>query len=342
MSLYTIKKVPIEEYSKLVLFLDEHWKKGHALVKSRELLDFQHLDKKNKCYNFIVAENNETHEYDALVGYIPTSQYDPSLEPQGDYWGAIWKIREDIKNNELSTAGFYIWKSIFKLPSFHSYSAIGISSVAKQIYEASRMHVSCLNHYYILNDSISDFKIAANVESLTNTRDLVRDASYSLNWIDSTSLLSLSVTSYYRPYKSIQYIISRYVKHPIYKYRFLGLYHKKQLVSIWTVRKLRINDSNILRIIDVLGRFEGNLYLQIQEILDREQAEYIDLMNYGIDVDVIKRMGFSLLDWEGKLVIPNYMEPFEQRNVKIDIAYKGEENYVAFKGDSDQDRPNII
>ena len=39
----------------------------------------------------------------------------------------------------------------------------------------------------------------------------------------------------------------------------------------------------------------------------------------------------------------NYFEPFEQRNVKIEIAYKTKgDNYVAFKADSDQDRPNIL
>ena len=89
MSIYTIKKVPVNEVDKLVLFIDCYWKKGHALVKSRALLDFQHLNKEEGCYNFIVAENNETKEYDALVGFISTAQYDKKLIKNGDYWGAI-------------------------------------------------------------------------------------------------------------------------------------------------------------------------------------------------------------------------------------------------------------
>ena len=54
MSIYTIKKVPVNEVDKLESFIDNHWKKGHALVKSRALLDFQHLNKDEKCYNFII------------------------------------------------------------------------------------------------------------------------------------------------------------------------------------------------------------------------------------------------------------------------------------------------
>lgn len=54
-------------------------------------------------------------------------------------------------------------------------------------------------------------------------------------------------------------------------------------------------------------------------------------------------MGFELLDLDGETIVPNYFEPFEQRNVKIEIAYKTKgDNYVAFKADSDQDRPNIL
>jgi hypothetical protein len=48
------------------------------------------------------------------------------------------------------------------------------------------------------------------------------------------------------------------------------------------------------------------------------------------------------LDFDGELIIPSYFEPFEQRNVKIELAYKAKFQYVAFKGDADQDRPNIV
>lgn len=90
-SVYNIKQVPTCEVNKLVHFINMHWKHNHSLAVSRELLNFQHLDKDKDCYNFLVAENKETGEYDALIGFIPVAQYDKDLVGNGDYWGAIWK-----------------------------------------------------------------------------------------------------------------------------------------------------------------------------------------------------------------------------------------------------------
>ena len=86
MSLYNFKTVPGTDKEKLIKFIDDHWKKGHAIVKSDALLRFQHYNISNDSYNFIVAENAETSEYDALVGYIPVAQYDATLKENGDYW----------------------------------------------------------------------------------------------------------------------------------------------------------------------------------------------------------------------------------------------------------------
>ena len=41
-------------------------------------------------------------------------------------------------------------------------------------------------------------------------------------------------------------------------------------------------------------------------------------------------------------IIPNYFEPFVRQNVKFAISYKARFPYVAFKGDADQDRPNVL
>ena len=67
-------------------------------------------------------------------------------------------------------------------------------------------------------------------------------------------------------------------------------------------------------------------------------------MNYGLDEACFTRMGFQHLDLnQEEIIVPNYFEPFEKKNVKLEIAYKSKsDNYVAFKGDSDQDRPNVL
>lgn len=340
MSLYNIKKVPANEYDKLIAFIDLHWKKGHALVKSKSLMDFQHYNKMTNEYNFIVAENQDTHEYDALVGFIPMSQYDEQLAEEGNYWGAIWKVREDVNNEEINNAAFYIWKCIFKQPYFKSYAAIGISNIAKQIYKVSRIPVDYLRQYYIANEEIIDFFVAVNLIQV-NPSDAVMESV--VRDININTILSTPSCSY-QPKKTIQYLKGRYGNHPLYSYRYWGIFSDSELKSIWVLRMVNVNGHNILRVVDVLGNLEtlGSLYSSVQALLKQECCEYVDFMNYGISEAVFKRMGFQKLDLNSDVIVPNYFEPFEQCNVKIEIAMKASFDYVAFKGDSDQDRPNIL
>ena len=342
MTNYTIKDVSTAEQKKLQRFLDVYWKKGHALATSSELLRFQHYDKFNDKFNFLVAENKSTLEYDALIGYIPTSQYDSDLLENGDYWGAIWKIRDDISNDELNAAGFFIWKKLFKLPYFQSYAAIGISEIAKKIYKASRMSLGYLSHYFVLNNNIDSFKIAANVSSSNKSSLNNVNGMNKIKWISLSDVNPNDVHACYKPHKSLAYFANRYVQHPIYQYRFLGIYENDTLLSLWSVRKISINGSNVLRVVDVLGELKGDLHQQLQLLLIEEDAEYIDFLNFGFDKSIFEQMGFQELDFNDDLIIPNYFEPFEQKNVKVELAYKANFQYIAFKGDADQDRPTLL
>ena len=341
MALYNIRKVRSDEVDRLQSFLDNYWKKEHSLAKSKALLNWQHLNKEDNTYNFFIAENTETNEFDALIGYIPLSQYDKSLETEGNYWGAIWKIRADISNNEINSAGFFLFKKLLKLPDFQSYAAIGISDIAKSIYQISRIPVSYLKQYYLLNNTISDYKIANIFEKpIINS---LPDTGH-LEWKDSIDWNSIDLDAYYKPLKSKEYFKNRYSLHPIYKYNFIKIHNDiGDLVAILSCRKICIGNFSIIRIVDVLGKLEGRYYNEFQRILAEQNAEYIDFMNFGIESSVFKDMGFTELDIEGKNIIPNYFEPFERRNVLVEIAYKSiYSDYVAFKADSDQDRPNIL
>lgn len=345
MGLYTIRQARKEEASKIQCFINEHWKKGHALVKSKQLLDFQHFDNVNNRYTYIIAENNISHEIDALVGFIPTSQYDFLLSSQGDYWAAIWKKRDDIINEEINDVGMEVFMKIFEFPNLHSFTAIGISKVAMKIYKAFQCNIGYLHHYYILNRKTEIFKIATNVEGihLCSPQEYLEDNDWTLSEIANNELENIEIEAYYKPQKSITYFINRYANHPIYKYGFLGIYKGQLLKSILVYRVLDANNGRIVRIVDVLGKLEGSVYSQFQIFLNKKNAEYVDLLNYGIHPRELYKMGFKELDFNGSLILPNYFEPFEQCNIKIDIAIKSDySNYVAFKGDSDQDRPNVL
>lgn len=346
MSIYIIKdQVPVCEYDKLVDFLKVAWNPNHSLVKSKALLDFQHLDKENNAYNFIVAENQLTGQYDALVGYIPTSQYDSKLKENGDYWGAIWKRKDNVENDEITTIGSDVFQHIFSLPYFHTECGISLSKYAVKACKAMRYKFGFMHHYYIINHNIRTFNIADNVtkEKCLDPSEK-RDNGWDIKPISLRNEDVNRIKPFYKPFKSVPFLINRYELHPIYHYDFWGLYQNVTLKAVLVSRTIEVNNSRVLRIVDAYGKLGGYIYNSIQTILNEGKYEYVDFLNYGIESSVFKDMGFQELDFENdKLILPNYYEPFERRNVKMTVVHKGTyDDYIAFKGDSDQDRPNLL
>lgn len=337
-----IDYVPKKDVDKLVHFLKYHWKEDHVFVKSRALLDFQHYNKDLDGYTFVVAENQETGEYDALEGYIPTYLYDDNLKEEGDYWSALWKRREDKDPKELGFIGIQVHMRQMKLPNFHSLGSVNPSDFAKRVHRGLNAVMEDMLQYYILNDRINDFKIAGNVSLVKG--NVQSDNTYKLKFTEDNDWDKLSIKGCYHPLKTLEFFKNRYEKHPIYKYSFINIYYQEELVTIFATRVINVNGSSCIRIVDVLGKVpEANIKQQLLGILYEANAEYIDVLNWGIPKMTFEKMGFDILNVNGSLIIPNYFEPFEQRNVVFKMVYNGVyKDYVVFKGDADYDRPNVL
>lgn len=339
---HEIRYCKADEIGKLVCFINNHWKKNHIFVQSPDLLKWQYYDVKNNRFNFVVAVNGEDGLFDGVLGFIPVSHFDEKLETR-DLWLAIWKVNDLRSEPGMGIDMFYFLKKEYK-PS--SISAIGISDIAKKIYITLGYKVGRLNHYFIINNSIKEFYIIDNTDInciyLNNINYNKSNSNCKLEEIINTNEID-SVKSKFIPYKSSSYIKNRYLKHPIYKYKLYGVWQDKNLLCAFVTKKIDVNNSSCIRIVDVFGELEyiDNIYYQVQDILIEENAEYIDFMNYGVDEAVINRIGFNKKD--ESLIIPNFFEPFVRENVSLDFAFKSKANdYVIFKGDSDQDRPNQI
>ena len=346
MSIYKYyDSVAEKDLQKVIDFLKVAWNPDHALVKSKALMDFQHYDREKREYHFIVAENQMTGEYDALVGYIPTSQYDRALEGNGDYWGAIWKRRDDVKNAEVDMIGSDVFQRLFGLPHFQSECGISLSKYAEKACRALRYTFGYMHQYYVMNAGKNEYAIAANVRPEHKQRPQPSgEARCEMRKIDLGQMREGSVEACYRPQKSVAYLVGRYQRHPIYRYDFWGVYEGEKLRAVLVTRAIRVGESRVLRIVDALGRLGGDIYDSLQSIVQEGGYEYADFMNYGIPSETFRAMGFNELDFENDtLILPNYYEPFLQENIKMTVVFKGTyKDYVAFKGDSDQDRPNII
>ena len=323
----------LEEIDYLQKFIDLKWKKNHILAKNIALMNFQH--RSNDNYTFLIAKENAKNKYSAILGFIPLSNFDRNLEEYRDFWLAIWKVDKDIATPGI---GVMLLQSFLRKFTPNSIGAIGINKEVIKLYKALKFKTGKLTHYYYLNQKLNNFRIAKVFEKLEKHE--ISTSAYKIEKIQDLTNFS-DLKHFYHPSKSIEYIRNRYLNHPIYTYHLYGGFFKRKIECIFITRKIEIQESACIRIIDIYGdlRNLGNIESELGKLLTIEKAEYIDLLNYGISQQTFLNMGFSVRE---NIIIPNYFEPFEQKNIDVNIAIRSQGNYVVFKGDGDQDRPNII
>jgi hypothetical protein len=311
-------------------FIDEVWKKNHILSVNKDLLDFQYLQ--GNHYNFFIAEDNK--KIIGILGFIPINLFDKSLSGK-DYWLALWKTDDKYASPGV---GVSLLRALYKTFTPDSVGVLGINSEVRKLYEMMGFQTGKLTHYYIANPKYEKFHIAENMQIIyeTETENTSFREIKDINHINGLS------AGYY-PNKSKDYIVHRYYKHPFYKYLFWGAYNEKELVAVFVLRLQKTKDSQCLRIIDITGNHTKISLTRNDFILLMKSfnVEYIDCLNFGIPENEFYTWGF--IRKEGNTIVPNFFEPFLKKNIDVQFAYKANyPEYVFFKGDGDQDRPNIL
>ncbi len=329
------------DIGKVMLFIGDVWKQDHILSYDRKLIDWQHLNPVAGNYNFIIAIDKTNDMIIAGLGFIPTYQYDASLLENGDYYGAIWQIDPD--SDKASGLGHYLFKRLQKQPFFKTFGALGISDDTKNYMRILNYRIESLKHYFIFNPNLKDYTIIS-FKKKPESAIPRNNQTCSLRKIENLQTIRFNIKTVYKPVKSIGYLINKYQKHPFYQYLFYGIYNEDDIAAVIIIRQIHYGGSNCLRIVDCLGdlNIPDSLYDNFISLLKEYHSEYIDLYNYGIPSEIITRLGFSIKD-EKRLVIPNYFEPFEQTNALLECVFNSSDpDYVFFKGDADQERPNQI
>ena len=330
-----------EEIPQLIEFLKEYWNPNHILVKHPEILLWQYQDN-NGGLNFLIAKEKDeiNSEILAILGYIPLSHFDKHLSSNKECWGAIWKVSPKC---QIPGLGTFMQKKICNLYDF--YGGLSLSNDSIRIQQSLSKSILRVNQYFIINPSIKDFNIACIPNDFVPQKNN-QNGNCQLREIYDIS--SCNINHAYSPTKSIEFIVNRYEKHPWYKYSFLACYINNIINCILVLRKINVKDRVAIRIVDVYGDLSNitGLGFQLEQyLLSQPKTEYVDLCNYGIGQYFFLKNGFNILDVNSdKIIIPNYFEPFERKNIPIVAVThtKTNKNYIYFKGDADQDRPNIL
>ena len=316
-----MKEIDKENFFK---FLEENWNTNHIYLKDQKYFEYEFSDNSN----FILAKNDD--KIVATLGYF-------DYDNKGDIWTVIWK------NSGKMDDGLKCLQFLLNA-SFKSVSSCGINKKTIPIYEFLGINTGRLKHFYILNQELEEYNIAKisekNIKKI-ETKEV--EDSIEVESIDELlKLINYQELKKYNFYKSPEYFNKRYFKHPYYKYHILV--KAKSANSILVYRIVKANGESCIRIMDFLGdekEFKELTNYLINKML-KEKHEYIDIYEVGIEDEILENSGFIERVEKDSNIIPNYFEPFIQKNIEIYYMSNCNSKFRMFKGDGDQDRPSIV
>lgn len=334
----TIRFATIDDLEDIMRFIGEHWRKGHILSINKELLlrDFQDDDR----LNFAIALDEK--KIQALFGFMLYSKH-----ACPDITGSIWK---NISKS-VPLLGLKVRKYTLDNIAHRTFVGFGANPDSEHIYKTLKIRWVTMDHYYLLNKNKLGYKIAkvSSIKEKNNSMQGNTD-SYRIKRMQSSEeaigfdfqkFISLS------PYKDYWYFSNRFFNYPIYCYESFHIVVNDHSEAIVVCRRFMHEDALAYRIVDYYGdelllKYFVDYY---HKNLVTSECEYLDFVCYGFDEDFLRSLGFDKLNHQSdNVIIPNYFEPFIQRNIKVFgvIGGNGLYSYRVCKADGDQDRPNMM
>ena len=332
---------------RLVEFIREHWIAEHVFTERPDLLDWQHLEGDGRL-NFVLAEDDAGAVL-GILGFIPLGHFDPALGAR-DITLAIWKVRDE---GVPPGVGLNLLKHLRNQLDPRLIAAIGTSEMVRPLYRALRYSVATMQHCALFGPR--DDREIAIASGVPAHAFAAAEPSGRLELRPLTSTAPPDVREAVDrvaggavPAKSWAYLAMRYLAHPWYRYTLRAVHVDGTLVAVVVWRSVTAEGSTVLRIVDIAGDTGWLVHAThaLQHEVAAAQAEYIDLVQWGVDPAYLDAW-VSPASTAG-LVLPNYFSPFERRNIEIGLAVKlfdgepAEGTVHLYRGDSDQDRPNRV
>jgi len=331
----TISQATIEDTVSIMKFIDDFWKKNHILAQNEEFFLYEFQEGTN--LNIIIAKESDNNE---IVGFLGYFYYNSNALP--NMAGSIWKIHPEIEDQLI---GIKIRNFFVKNIQHDFFATPGPGPHMKPVYKILRMSWQRMEQFYIANNNIEKFKLIKNPKIRKFDKTYTKNIS-----IEKISTI-LDIKDYIFdeeivPLKDKNYINKRYLNHPIYKYDVFVVKQGTKIMNIFVGRKVNFQVTQAYRLVDFIG--DTNLVKDIgtflYDFIHFNNFEYIDFIAHGYDANSLYDAGFEKLDLDSdKTIVPNYFEPFVQKNVPIYcVADKTDKIYRQHKADGDMDRPSSV
>ena len=328
------------EIDKFQEFIRDHYRNNHLFANETSVFDWQH--KGSQSYHCMIAKEGEV--IVGVQGVIPLSHFDNNL-PKTQIFLALWRA---IENHDVGI-GLRLYMACINEYSPEFTASIGINDRAIPFHKWQDFTVTLMDHHVALSPYVESYKIAKLPETLRTRTPNIR-STISFQKLNKRQLQDLDTQKLYLhqlPLKSNTYIINRFLEHPVYSYDVYAFFKEDEILGLGVVRPIQINDVVVLRFVDFIG--PNNIFPLLDgfvlDLLKKHQAEYLDIYSYGVPSSLIQKAGFINRKNTKDLIIPNYFEPFKQKNIDINIAFKCSKSHPSvrlFKGDGDYDRPSVI
>lgn len=317
-------------------FMDQNWGSKHPLIHVDEFFNYYYAD--GEKINFALAETAaEPHEIAAVCGFIPCSR------ERTDIWISIWCAK---KEKALSGAGLELMSRMQELCGARTICCNNIRPNTMGFYRLLGYTAERVPHFYRLaqNKAQDDFKIA-KIKHIPTANNIKSD----ILLVPAENIESISACftppAEARPYKDLWHINRRYFKYPFQKYNvYLCKEHGCENASaVLVLQKVYTEGTVVLRVVDYIGKDEtfAKLCAPLGEIMQKENAEYLDCYVYGISADIMRAAGFCERLENDENIIPNYLTPPLYENTEYYFFTSNDKNFTLWKADGDQNRPNI-
>lgn len=307
------------------------------LVNLPEYFDYYYRPFGAGSLQFALAE--EDGRLLAAAGYILANR-----SPAPDVWVSVW-----VAAAGHNGVGLELMAALPGLTNARLLACNNIRPKTMAFYRFLGWHAGRLPHYYRLAD-LPEYRLAriGHRKILPVSGDLALTRIESAAQLDALGLPeSLCI-----PHKDAWYIKRRYFAFPGFSYEVYAARENGRALALLAARVVdtapdlsqnRPENARVLRIVDYIGAPETlpRLGAAIDRLLQECGAEYAELYCYGIDPALLAAAGFCERGEKDENILPNYLTPPLYENTEYYFFTNTPENFVLFKADGDQDKPNL-
>lgn len=309
-------------------FVNQHFDWKLPLVNRPEWFDFYYISPGK--LHFAIAQQGE--EWLSVAGYIPANQ-----NPIPDVWVSVWVAKKGHNG-----VGLELMNALPGLLGARVVACNNIRPKTCAFYRFLGWTAERLPHYYRLAER-QEYRLA----KVDHPVILPVSGDLELTPVDSQTMGTLGLPlSDHTPAKDLWYLQRRYFHFPHLDYQVWAVLDQGQLLAYLVARVVESGESGeipVLRLVDYIGNEEylPRLGRALDHLLKETGAEYLDCYNAGISPEIWAAAGLTQRLERDGVVIPNYLTPPLYENTEYYYFTNLPKNFVMFKADGDQDRPNL-